>query len=129
MSHKLRVPEARILKSLMPDPVDLPKIDWPMYTRSVLVHRAGYSPISGTINRVFYGIPEGSSSGEPHPGLIQLGMVEIVELDISGVSENNYRITKKGIIAFQSYIKRYGDKLPPLRDPAICTNDRYLKEE
>lgn len=124
----MRVPQARVLKALVPAYPEDPPFEWPLVTRAMLGVRAGYTVISGTVTRALNGIQPGSSSGDPHLGLLALGLVEVIVLDIEGVSEDNYRITAAGIRAFREYTAANGDKLPPLKDAASCTNDRYAKE-
>ena len=121
---RLRTPQARVLAALQPaDPVDPPS-EWPTVTRAQLGVRAGYTAVSGTVTRAINGIHPGSSSGDPHPGLLALGLVEEVVLSIEGVSETNYRSTPAGVRAYQVYLSQQG-ALPQLRDAASCTNDRY----
>ena len=121
----LRVPQARVLRALVPDYPTDPKSEWPLLSRAALGVRAGYTAISGTITRALNGIREGSSSGDPHPGLIARGLVEEVDVDVDGAVEVNYRATSAGIIAFAKYVKVNGNKLPPLKDQSSCVNDRY----
>ena len=122
----LRVPQARILRALMPAyPEDSPS-GWPMITRANLALCAGYSTVSGSVTRALNGIREyNKKSGDPHPGLIDRGLVECVELSIDGLNEINYRITHSGILVYQQYIQTHGD-LPPLKDGTSCINNRYL---
>jgi len=123
----LRAPQARVLAPLQPEHPDDPVFDWPLITRAQLGVRAGYTAISGTVTRALNGIRAGSSSGDPHPGLLARGMVEEVVLYIEGTREVNYRVTRKGVEAYQAYITKQGGKLPELKDAATCTNDRYRK--
>lgn len=124
----IRTPQARVLAALVPeDPMGY-VIDWPIWTRALLAVRAGYTAVSGTVTRALNGIRPGSSSGEPHAGLLDLGYIEEVVLDIDGVNEVNYRITAAGIRAYQEYVAAKG-KLPELRDAASCTNHRYKAED
>ncbi len=125
---ELRIPQARVLRALMPIEPNSSISEWPLLTRSQLAVKAGYTAISGSITRALNGIYSGSSSGDPHIGLLGLSYVEVITLDIEGVSEANYRITTKGIQAFQKYIND-GGKLPEVRDASLCTNIRYLSEE
>ena len=121
----LRIPQVRVLRALMPmNPSDNPT-EWPLLTRPMLGVAAGYTPISGSITRVLNGIHEGSSSGEAHPGLIELGLVESISLEIDGVTETNYCITSKGIHKYLSFVATNSDQLPEVRDASTCTNDRY----
>lgn len=127
--EELRIPQARILKALMPLHPDDPPFEWPMITRSQLAIRAGYTIISGSVTRALNGIRDtNTTSGDPHLGLIGKGMVESVTIDVEGLGEVNYRITAKGIKEFQFFLKS-GGRIPALRDRAICINTRYMKEE
>ena len=46
------------------------------------------------MNRILHGIKSGNSK---HSGLIEMGLIEVLVLDIDGVVEYNYRVTAKGI--------------------------------
>jgi hypothetical protein len=132
-SDRLRVPQARVLKALMPDKdvADRPeyKCDWPTYTRATLSVMAGYTGTSGSITRALNGIRAGNrTSGAPHPGLLERGLIEELVFDIDGVLEDNYRITFAGIAAYRAHLAANGGKLPPVKDAAFCTNDRYLQQ-
>lgn len=124
----LRVPQLRVLRALFPQELPCPKCDWPLVSRAQLGVMAGYTAISGSITRALNGIRAGSSSGDPQTGLIEQQMVEIIVVDIDGVSENNYRITTKGIEAYQKFISS-GGRIPKVKDAFTCTNDRYIKSE
>jgi len=121
----LRTPQVRVLAVLMPDDHTLPLSEWRVVTSKQLGIRAGYSGTSGSITRALNGLREGSSSGKAHPGLLVLGLVEEVILDIDGVSETNYRITAAGVRAYQSHATK--GKLPTVKDAAKSTNRRYLR--
>lgn len=121
----LRTPQARILAALMPEYLGDPVSEWPLLTRPNLGVRAGYTAISGTVTRALNGIRAGSSSGDPHPGLLALGLVEEVIVDVDGRSEVNYRATTKGVGAYSAYIAKLNGALPEVRDKEVCTNDRY----
>jgi hypothetical protein len=110
----LSIPQARVLRALMPTDgsESLPKL-----TRVQLGQRAGFTRISGTINRALHGIREGSSSGNPHKGLLDLELVAAVELN--GILE--YQITTEGMKAIARH-----PELPELRDKTLCINNRYL---
>src|SRR5262245_3834378 len=114
-SGDMRVTHARVLDALMPTG-DSKTV--PVLTRVELAERAGYTPISGTINRALRGSQAGSSSGTPHQGVLGLGWVEKVELK----GNKAYRITPAGCKAFEQLV----DELPQLKDKASCTNYRYL---
>ena len=122
----LRTPQARVLAVLMPTNPTAHPINWPCITRAQLGARAGYTATSGTVTRALNGVREGSSSCEPHKGLLSLGLIEEIILDIDGVSETNYQITSAGIEAYLAYTAAH-KTLPALRDASICTNDRYKK--
>ena len=123
----LRIPQARVLRALLPDNESTHWIDWPTLTRCALASKAGFIPTTGTINRVLNGIPTGSSSGEPHLGLIERGLIKVVVMEINdGVFENSYRITAKGIKEIKHYLAL--NKIPKRRDKALCVNDRYAEK-
>jgi hypothetical protein len=104
-------------------------IAWPVLTRAKLCRQAGFKSTSGSITRVLNGIRPGNrTSGAPHPGLVERGLVEVVVLDIEGVREVNYRITLAGIRAYEAYLVR-GGRLPEVKDAATCTNCRYQRKE
>lgn len=125
----LRTPQARCLAALQPVDVADPMSEWPLVNRAQLGVRAGYTAISGTVTRALNGIREGSSSGDPHPGLLALGLVEEVPVELDGVTETNYRATALGVTAYRAYAAERDGKLPELRDAAVCTNDRYKKDQ
>lgn len=125
---RLRTPQARVLAALMPNDTTEPVSEWPLITRAQLGINAGYTALSGTITRVLNGVREGSSSGDPHPGLLARGMIEEVVLDIDGVKEVNYRTTAAGIRAYQAHVAIHGKQLPNVRDKKACVNDRYKKD-
>ena len=102
-----------------------PPFEWPLLTRTALAVQSGYTAISGSITRALNGIHENSSSGDFHLGLLALGFVEEVTLDIDNLAETNYRITANGIRVFQQYVAANGNKLPKVKDAANCVNNRY----
>lgn len=117
----LKIPQARVLRALLPDdPTDHWR-RWPSYNRAMLATYSGFNPTTGTINRVLNGIPEGSSSGTPHPGLLERGLLTTFYLE--DITEVQYRITEDGIKAIQLYLEH--NKLPDPREKSKCTNDRY----
>jgi hypothetical protein len=126
--NNLRLQQARVLRVLMPtNPTD-PPFEWPIFTRANLCLRAGFKLTSGSITRVLNGIRPGNrTSGAPHPGLVERGLVETITLDIEGVAETNYQITAAGIRAYQAYVAMLCGKLPEVKDAATCTNARYAK--
>jgi hypothetical protein len=83
--------------------------------------RAGYTAISGTVTRALNGIREGSSSGDPHPGLLALGYVEEVVLDVEGLKEVNYQATAAGVKSYLAHLAAAGG-LPEVRDALASTN-------
>lgn len=117
----LRTPQARVLAAIQPDDPGDPAFEWPILTRARLAVRAGYTAISGTVTRALNGIRAGSSSGDAHPGLLALGYIEEVVLDIEGVSEVNYRATTAGVRAYQLHLATVG-QLPKVKDAVVCTN-------
>lgn len=121
---KLLTPQARVLAALVPDDPSDPVVDWPLWTRVMLGIRAGYTAVSGTVTRALNGIRPGSNSGNPHLGLIGLGYVEEVVLDIEGKKETNYRATAAGVLAYQDHLDVVGGELPPPKDPSTSTNTK-----
>lgn len=124
----LRTPQARVLRALMPKRPDSDELCWPLVTRAMLAVRAGYTALSGTVTRALNGIrPYNKKSGDPHPGLIERGLIEVVRVDVCGLMEVNYRITASGVSAYLRHVADHGE-LPPLKDAALCVNDRYRKD-
>lgn len=121
----LRIPQARVLKALMPSNLKAHSVEWPVLNRATLGIRAGYTAISGTITRALNGIKEGSSSGDAHPGLLIRKLIKEVAIDIDGLTEVNYQITETGISEYSAYIAKNGDNLPPNKDASLCVNERY----
>ena len=118
----LRIPQARVLRALLPD-AGVVHVDWPIATAVAIARSIGVSEVSDYVRRALHGLREGSSSGSGHPGLIALGLVEVVLIDTEGVVETTFRITPSGVIA----ILAHGD-LPPVRDREGCINKRYRRE-
>lgn len=124
-ANRLRTPQARVLRALLPaDPADH-YTEWPLLTRAQLGIKASYTAISGTITRALNGVREGSSSGDPHPGLLARGLVKVTAVDVEGMIETNYRITAAGIRAYQDHVASNGTRLPKVRPAEQCINDRY----
>lgn len=118
----LRTPQARILGALRPTDETEPLIEWPLLNREFLGVRAGYTAISGTVTRALNGIRESNkTSGVPHAGLVDLGLVEVVTVDVDGIKEINYRATLEGVRAYDAYIARWG-ALPPVKNAVESTN-------
>lgn len=123
---KLRVPQARVLRALVPvcptDTID----EWPLLTRKAMAILAGYSEISGSITRALMGIrATNKSSGDPHKGLIELGLVQVVELEVEqGIFETNYRATIHGMRALRKFLTS-GGRLPAVRERGLHVNHRF----
>ena len=109
----------------MPAEVFLAPCEWPTMSRAILGRCAGYTAVSGSVTRALNGILPGSSSGDPHPGLLARGLVVLLNLDVEGISEQVYRITPAGVSAYHAYIEKHGDTLPKVKDAALHTNGRY----
>lgn len=125
-TFKINIPQARVLSVLMPARPEDPPTEWPFITRGRLQELAGFTVKSGGLTRVLNGIRAGNrTSGTPHPGLIERGLIAVEMLDIDGLTEYNYRITATGIQALKNYFAR-GGKLPEKRDASTYTNRRYL---
>lgn len=114
----LRVPQARVLAALMPSDPNDPPSEWPFLTRVALANKTGVSPISDSVWRALHGLRAGRK--DAHPGLVRLGMVGVVVLDVEGVAENNYRITAAGIRAIKAYLTDH--TIPPVKDRSRCVN-------
>jgi len=127
----LKIPQARCMSALMPDDPDSHWSCWPLLTRVEMASRAGINPTTGTVNRVLHGIPPGSSSGDPHPGLLERGLLHLERIPEDGgsigsttvVYADYYRITEAGVTALRGYLLHH--ELPPVRDKSLCVNDRY----
>lgn len=124
----LRVPQARVLRALMPIDAADPPSEWPLLDRRALGLRAGFTCLSGSCTRALNGIRPGSSSGDAHLGLLARLLVEEVVILVDGAREVNYRATAAGVAAFHQFVAE-GGKLPPVKDAGTCTNARYLEEE
>jgi hypothetical protein len=122
---KLRTPQARVLQALMPEDLTAPLFDWPLRMPKGIAKMIGVSQQSDCIRRALRGLPKRSSSGKAHDGLLALGYVEPLELDIDGVKEIHYRITAEGIKVIQDYLSNY--KLPKIKSTDLCVNKRYKK--
>lgn len=120
----LRTPQARALSVLMPDDQSLPESEWSAFGKAQLQERMGLTPLSGTLTRVLNGIREGSSSGDPHPGLLARGLVVEIPIDVEGVSLVLYQITRAGVEAYEKHVREHG-KLPTMRSREASTNLRY----
>lgn len=111
---ELRTPQARVLSALAAEGL-------PALTRQEMAESAGFSPLSGTVWRALNGLPEGSSSGDAHAGLLRMGMVVELTLDIDGIKEVRYRITLAGLDALRRW------QSVPMRSKERSTNKRYKR--
>lgn len=102
----LRTPQARILKALQPAYPNDPVSEWPLVTRTTMRTKCGMSP-TNSMNRILHGVKDGKSK---HLGLIEMGLVEAIKLDIDGVVEYNYRITQKGMECLSRQVAVEGNK-------------------
>lgn len=124
-THTLKVPQARVLAVLCPDEGDDPPLG--TVPRFTLAAAAGFIPTTGTINRVLNGIVTlNCTTGAPHPGLLTLGLIEKVVLDLDGQTTDSYRITRAGIKAIRAWLAV--NKLPPKRDEKSSINTRYVDD-
>jgi hypothetical protein len=124
---KLRLPQARVLAVLVPPNPSDPPSEWASVPGKVIAYRLGTSEVSDYIRRAMRGLREGSPSGTPHKGLLALGYATEYVLDIEGLDEIHYQITAAGIAAITEYLKH--NKLPPVRNASLCTNDRYREDK
>lgn len=116
----LKIPQVRVLQCFTSGR--------PLLTRAKLAERAGFSELSGTVTRVLNGLREGSSSGAAHPGLVALGYLERVELEVEeGVTETCYRITDAGARALVAWEAARGGKPATMRDKTSSINHRYKR--
>ena len=123
-SVALKVPQVRVLMVLLPDG-DEPPLG--TIHRFHLAEMAGFIPTTGTINRVLNGIvTQNCTSGAAHPGLLALGLVEKVVVDLDGMASDSYRITRAGIKAVREWL--LVNKVPPKRDEKSCVNRRYVDD-
>ena len=81
-SSDLKLPQARVLAVLLPPHPEDPEDEWPLITRATLGVRSGYTAVSGSVTRALHGIRQGSSSGPASLGLLDLGLVVAIELDV-----------------------------------------------
>lgn len=125
-TSQLKVPQVRVLVALMPDEGDEPPPG--TMPRQLLAKTAGFIPTTGTINRVLHGIQnKNSTSGAAHPGLLELGLMEKVDIDLDGRTVDTYRITRAGIVAVRDWLSH--NELPPKRDEESSTNLRYADDD
>jgi hypothetical protein len=110
---KLRLPQIRVLRSLA---------EGQLLTRNKICRAAGFSTGSGTLNYALNGMKVSKANPRPHPGLVELGLITKIDLDIDGVVEVGYRITEEGLAALEEYGVA---ALPPTRDKEVSTNRRY----
>ncbi len=83
--YRLPAHQVAVLALLMPA-VNAAPVDWPLCTRAAMRLALGYSP-TNSLNRIL---------NHPKSGLVPLGLVEVVVLDVEGVLETSYRITTEG---------------------------------
>ena len=119
----LLIPHVRVLRALK-------RAKWNTLGRTQLAERAGFSPISGTINRALAGIkkdsPQAKKHGcQPHKGLLDLGLVEEVRLDDESKKGWVYKLTKEGDKALEKFEGTVGE----VRDRKTCVNTRYVKAQ
>lgn len=95
---KITESQAKILRVLAPTSSNQPKIDWPLYTAKLIRELAGYSP-TNSLNRLLNG--QGGTIG-----MVTLGLVEIIVLDVEGINERNFQITEKGIQCLNHHEKK-----------------------
>lgn len=117
---KLKIPQVRVLQCFTSGR--------PLLNRAKIAERAGFSELSGTVTRVLNGLREGSSSGAAHPGLLTLGYIERIDLEVEeGVTETCYRITDAGARALAAWDAERGGKSVTMRDKTSSINHRYKR--
>ena len=112
---KLRTPQLRVLAALR---------DGAILSRTRINQAAGFSEGSGTLNYALNGMKVSKANPRPHPGLMELGLVEKLLLDIDGLEEQCYRITGLGL----AVLVTDGRELGALRSKEVSTNKRYKEE-
>ena len=119
----LRLPQYRTLRALLPNANG----QKPCYSRAKLSVKAGFSAISGTINRALHGIKRNAPQAEyagAHKGLLGLGLVKEIEQNIDDTRSVEYEITAPGIKAVARYAKSHGTNRK-LRSREASINLRY----
>lgn len=111
--HRLRGGQVRVLQALSGGRV---------LTRDKLRAEIGLSPISGTLSYLLNGMKVSKANPKGHPGLVELGMVTRITLDIDGIEEVCYRITPTGEEALL-----HAPDPPPIGDQSKNVNRRYRK--
>lgn len=121
---RLPVPHVRILRALK-------RAKGRALTRGEVNERAGFSPLSGTINRAMGGVAkdsQGAKSGSARPqkGLIDLGLVKKRKRidETAGINEWVYELTAAGEKALDDFEGTVGE----VRDKKLSTNQRYVKQ-
>lgn len=118
---KLKTPQVRVLQAL----VDALLEGRDALGRAELNAACGWTKESGTLTRALHGLREGSSSGAAHAGLLTLGWVEAVELDVDGRAEVMWRVTDVG----REGLAQVEDVRVTSRSKAASINHRYRKEQ
>ena len=118
--ENLRIPQIRVLIALKgTDENGIVKA----LSRIKICEECGFTLTSGTVTRVMRGLPGGTSSGPAFLGLLELGLVNVVLIDVDGITEQCYQITLLG----RRVIECYSENLPAMRSREASTNDRYRK--
>lgn len=115
----LRVPQIRVLLALSDNDGGLPIA----LSRSKINEKCGLALTSGTVTRAMHGLPGNTSSGPAFPGLVNLGLVSVTDIDVDGVLERCYQITPLGLNVLECCDK----DLPKVRSKEASTNKRYKK--
>jgi hypothetical protein len=96
-------------------------------TKVKIAERAGLSTISATVGEALNSRPPSRHVPRPRPGLVDLGLVEEHVLDIDGVNERTYHITRSGRVVLDRHIAEKGP-LPEVKDRSRSTNKRYQRK-
>lgn len=95
-------------------------------TRLKIQKRVGFSTLSATVTNTMNGVAVGSTHCKRGKvGLLALGLVEKIQVEVVGVLEEGYRITPLGKQALEEC--GGGNDLPPLKDRTLCTNSNKKK--
>ena len=119
----MRTAHARVLAVLVPAYPDDPVHEWVSRTVQGIARTIGVSDKSDYVRRALRGLPEGSSSGYAHDGLLSKKYVESFEVDVEGTTETYYRITSAGMRAMSEYLA--DGPLPSIKSADLCTNLKY----
>lgn len=115
---KLLTHQIRVLRALAAE-------EGKALSRPDLCKAIGWNEKSGTLNKALRGVPPTVKTDRPYPGLLGMGLVVKLELDVDGFKEVMYKLTDEGV----EEEKQHQGELKPMRDKGISTNNRYREIE